>query len=351
MDPAERAKYVNSPEGPAFQKRRLLFGLHLARPAAARQGWIVVAEGYTDVLALAAAGVEAAVACMGTSLTAEQLRAAARAAPEVRLCFDADEAGQTAAWRTVEAAEGIPIRLSAAQLPKGQDPGDLAASPNDQTVLRRVVEAPKPLVACLIESRISRARSVSERDRALLDITDLLRRTPDSVEKDEGVRVATSGLGLSRAMEERLREASRDRRPQPLTEATRRQLSRDEELERRLLILALAVPEHAARYLAQVPPESLSSDEHRRAVALLAAGEDPERWPPELAALGVALRAEAAVTDGRRGRAARGRASGSSSPALERRAERLREDGDEAGRLRVLELIREARAAAGWGER
>ena len=75
MDPNERAKYVNSPEGPGFRKRRLLFGLHLARATAARQGWIVVAEGYTDVLALASAGVEACVACMGTSLTSEQLRA------------------------------------------------------------------------------------------------------------------------------------------------------------------------------------------------------------------------------------------------------------------------------------
>ena len=105
LDPHERAKYVNSPEGPGFQKRRLLFGLHLARAAAARQGWIVVAEGYTDVLALVAAGVEASVACMGTSLTPDQLRLARRSADEVRLCFDADEAGQTAAWRTVEAAE------------------------------------------------------------------------------------------------------------------------------------------------------------------------------------------------------------------------------------------------------
>ena len=350
MDPAERAKYVNSAEGSHFHKRRLLFGLHLARPIAARQGWIAVAEGYTDVLALVAAGVEAAVACMGTSLTSEQLRALARAAPEIRLCFDADAAGQTAAWRSVEAAEGIPVRLSAAQLPKGQDPGDLAASPNEQTVLRRVVESPKPLVACLIESRIGRARTVVERERALEEITGLLRRTPDSLEKDEGVRVATSGLGLSRAMEERLREASGERRPTPLPAAARRHLSREEELERRLLVLAVALPEHGARYLAQLPPGSVGNEEHRRAAALLAAGEGPDAWPPELAGLGVALRAEAAVTDAGEDEL-REAVFRVQLPALERRAERLRDEGDEEGRLRVLELIREARAAAARGER
>jgi DNA primase len=348
MDPEDRAKYVNSPESRAFHKRRLLFGLHLARATAARQGWIVVAEGYTDVLALVAAGVEAAVACMGTSLTSDQLRALARTAPEVRLCFDADEAGQAAAWRTVEAAEGIPIRLSAAQLPIGQDPGDLAASPNEQTILRRVVEASRPLVACLIEFRVSRARSVDERRAALGQITELLRTVGDSVEKDEGVRVATSGLGLSRATEEELRESIRSRR-EALPSVARRQLSRTEELERRLLILAVALPEHRARYLADLPAESLSREDHRRAAALLASGEDPASWPPELAPLGAALRAEAAVAEAGEDEL-REAVFRVQLPALERRAERLRQEGDEAGRLRVLELIREARAAAG-GER
>jgi hypothetical protein len=146
-----------------------------------------------------------------------------------------------------------------------------------------------------------------------------------------------------------LAEAIRDRGA-ALPVLAQRQLSREERLERRLLVLAVALPEHRARYLAQVPPESLSTEEHRRAVALLAAGEGPEAWPAELAGLGLALRAEAAMTD-----------AGEDElheavfrvqlPALERRAERLRQDGDEAGRLRVLELIREARSAAARGER
>ena len=77
LDPAERAKYVNSPEGRHFRKRTLLFGLAEARAAAARSSFFVVGEGYTDVMGLVAAGVECAVACMGTSLTAEQIAPAA----------------------------------------------------------------------------------------------------------------------------------------------------------------------------------------------------------------------------------------------------------------------------------
>ncbi|MDX6556800.1 MAG: primase, partial [Miltoncostaeaceae bacterium] len=210
LDPAERAKYVNSPEGPAFRKRTLLFGLAEARADAAKRGWTVVVEGYTDVMGLVASGIEAAVACMGTSLTSEQMRLLARTAPEVRLCFDADKAGEGAAWRTVQASRDVPVRLSAVQLPSGQDPGDLAASEEGRNSLRGAIEHADPLLTSLISSRARRAGAAPrDRDQALEEITSLLRTLPDTVEKDEGVRLAAGLLQLSRVMEDRLREGSR----------------------------------------------------------------------------------------------------------------------------------------------
>ncbi len=133
LDPDERAKYVNSPEGDHFRKRTLVFGLNQARSAASRSKYFVVAEGYTDVMGLTAAGVESAVACMGTSLTTEQLRLLQRWASEVRLCFDSDEAGEHAAWRSVEAAVGVQLTFSAVRLPPGRDPGDLAGDEGGAT--------------------------------------------------------------------------------------------------------------------------------------------------------------------------------------------------------------------------
>ncbi|MEQ9093987.1 MAG: DNA primase, partial [Miltoncostaeaceae bacterium] len=97
LDPNERAKYVNSPEGGHFHKRHLLFGLSEARVAAAKSGSVVVVEGYTDVLGMVAAGVESSVACMGTSLTTAQLRLLSRPAREVKRCLDPDAAGERAA--------------------------------------------------------------------------------------------------------------------------------------------------------------------------------------------------------------------------------------------------------------
>jgi DNA primase len=346
LDAGAGPKYVNSPETAAFQKRKLLFGLHEARAAAAAAGWTVVCEGYTDVLAFAEAGVAPAVACMGTSLTVEQLRTLARTAPEVRLSFDADEAGQAAAWRTVEAASGVPVRLAAVTLPDGGDPGDLAASPEGQSTLRRVVDDPKALVGCLIRARVARAGgSASERERALSEIAELLRRVPDSVEKDEeGVRVAATTLGLSRAMEERLRDAARHRGPSVVPDGARRELSKDERRERRLLSLAVALPQESGRYLEQVPPEAFRSEPLRRAFTLLSEGRPPAAWPPELAGLAVELEAEAAALPASE-EELREAVYRVQLPGLERRAEELRAAGDERERLRVLGLAHRVRAA------
>jgi DNA primase len=346
LDPKERAKYVNSPEGPSFRKRALLFGLAEARPDAARRGWVVVAEGYTDVLGLVAAGIEAAVACMGTSLTADQIRLLARTAPEVRLCFDADAAGEEAAWRTVQAARGIPVRLSAAQLPSGQDPGDLAADGEGRARLAGAIERADPLLTSLIGSRARRAGgSAGDRQRALEEITTLLRTLPESLEKDEGVRLAAGLLQLSRAMEERLRESARhDESPvarpaAPVTESSQ------EVRERRLLELAMALPTAAPAYLEELSSEAFHLDAHRRAFALLASGVTRlEDWPEELGELGARLNAEMVGAPASEAEL-REAVYRLQLPLVERRAAQRREAGDERGRMEALDLARRLRAA------
>jgi hypothetical protein len=153
-------------------------------------------------------------------------------------------------------------------------------------------------------------------------------------------------------MEDRLREAVADRRQgaMPLEPAARQHLSREERLERRLLALAVALPQAARPLFEELPAGSLTSEPHRRAAALLAAGTAVEDWPPELASLGGALRLEASLGDATE-EELREAFLRVQLPGLEREAERRRREGDEAGRLHVLELIRRARAAASGGLR
>ncbi|MCX6388055.1 MAG: DNA primase [Solirubrobacterales bacterium] len=107
-------KYLNSAEGLVYHKGSQLFGLHLARPAAAKSGTIVLVEGYVDALALHQAGVENVVALMGTALTDEQASQLDRAAGTLLLALDADKAGQKAMLRAGEIAAGRNIELRGA---------------------------------------------------------------------------------------------------------------------------------------------------------------------------------------------------------------------------------------------
>ena len=121
-------KYLNSPDTPLFHKGQILYGMALARTAAAEKREIIVAEGYMDVIALAQAGFTHAVAPLGTAMTESQIELLWRMAPEPTLCFDGDKAGRAAALRAAERAlpllkPGLSLRF--AILPAGKDPDDI----------------------------------------------------------------------------------------------------------------------------------------------------------------------------------------------------------------------------------
>jgi DNA primase len=122
----EPPKYINSPESPFFNKRRLLFGLHRAKQAGARR--IVVTEGYTDVIACHLAGFTGAVATLGTAFTGEHARKIERyASAGVVLLFDGDRAGQQAAERAMRELVNSRLSVHIALMSEAKDPADFVA--------------------------------------------------------------------------------------------------------------------------------------------------------------------------------------------------------------------------------
>ena len=97
-------KYLNSPETPVFSKGRELYGLFEARTAIRQRGYALVVEGYMDVVALAQAGFENAVATLGTACTAEHVAKLLRFTDQIVFSFDGDAAGRRAAGRALEAS-------------------------------------------------------------------------------------------------------------------------------------------------------------------------------------------------------------------------------------------------------
>lgn len=98
----EQPKYLNSPETPIFNKRKVLYNLNYARDKAYENKRIIVCEGYMDVIAQSKYGFEYAVAPLGTALTEDQIQEAWKICPEPTLCFDGDSAGIRAAVRSVD---------------------------------------------------------------------------------------------------------------------------------------------------------------------------------------------------------------------------------------------------------
>jgi DNA primase len=123
-------KYLNSPETALFHKGRELYGLYETRRARTNLSRLIVVEGYMDTVRLHQAGVDSAVATLGTATTAEHFRRIFRLVPAVVFAFDGDRAGRAAAWRALQQAlpetrEGREIRFLF--LPQGHDPDTLVA--------------------------------------------------------------------------------------------------------------------------------------------------------------------------------------------------------------------------------
>ncbi len=100
-------KYLNSPETPLFSKGNTLYGLFEGRKAIRDQGYVLVCEGYMDVVALAQLGFANAVATLGTACTPFHVRTLLRQTDRIVFSFDGDSAGQRAAQRALEAS--LPI--------------------------------------------------------------------------------------------------------------------------------------------------------------------------------------------------------------------------------------------------
>lgn len=285
-----RGKYVNTPESDLFKKGNVLYGLHLARPAIAKQDRAIVVEGNTDVIALRQAGVEPVVASMGTALTEHQLRELGRLTKRLSLCFDADAAGQEATLRGMQlaVAQGFDVRVVA--LPKGEDPAD----------------APDSFAARLgsAESYLHyRVRIVLERtaDRqeAFVRAREILGQAEDSPERQEALRLLADRLDLPRETLAGL-APGRARASRPAETSTPRLLEAGLQRERDLLAAVVRNPTLADE-LRALTPDHFDDALHRRFREVLVAGGDED---DELVALRAELgaRAERDALDERTGR-------------------------------------------------
>lgn len=122
LRPGQNPKYLNSSESAIYTKGLHLYALSAARNAIRKEGAALVVEGYMDVVALAAAGLDTAVAALGTAMTRDQAKLLRRFTTRVYLLFDSDLAGQKATFRSGDLLLAEGIQPSVVTLPPGEDP-------------------------------------------------------------------------------------------------------------------------------------------------------------------------------------------------------------------------------------
>jgi DNA primase len=150
----EKPKYLNSPETPVFSKGRELYGLYEARNAVREAGFVLVTEGYMDVVALAQLGFPNAVATLGTACTPEHVHKLFRFTESVVFSFDGDAAGRRAARKALEGALPYATDVRTVKflfLPAEHDP-DSFIREHGREEFQRYVRQAVPLSVFLLEA-------------------------------------------------------------------------------------------------------------------------------------------------------------------------------------------------------
>jgi DNA primase len=200
VDEGRGPKYVNTAETPVWHKGRALYALNWAKQAIVRDGFAVVVEGYTDVIACHQAGVGQAVATCGTALRAEHFKLLGRFTGRVVLSFDADSAGSTALERGIREWIGTEASLSAhvIVIPGGADPAEYISGRGVEAFRALVTEA-EPIVRWWLDRNLARYSLVTpeERWRAGQEVVPIIQSVPDYLQRIGYARYVVQRLHLN----------------------------------------------------------------------------------------------------------------------------------------------------------
>jgi DNA primase len=281
-------KYINTPQTLLYDKGRHVFGLHLAKDAIRKTGYVVVAEGNLDVVSSYQAGVRQVVATAGTAMTEMHLKALKRFTGDVRLAFDSDRAGQAAAERAIPIAGKVGVTLSMVTIPDGKDPDDLIRE--DSAAWEKAIEQKQYALDWLIEYyRRQLDLDSATGKRQFSDIVlAVIRQLPDAVEQDHYLGSVARIMGVSKeAMTSKFnypRESrARLRKPKQVPKIDKAQADRAK-TQNQLMALALMRPSMRT-YLEPVEEEMFESDDPREVLRFLRAEPDFDGDPARLAAL------------------------------------------------------------------
>jgi len=185
LDEKDEPKYLNSPETPIYQKGKILYGLNFSKDEIRKKGNAVLVEGYVDLLSLYQAGIKNVVASSGTAFTPDQARLLSRYAEKIYLLFDADTAGQSATFRSVDLLFSEGVEVFVVSLPKGEDPDSFVKKFGAEELAKKIEQA-----QTFIDFKRSslpkdfEELSLKEQEKVIFDLAETAKKITEDVRRN-----------------------------------------------------------------------------------------------------------------------------------------------------------------------
>ena len=221
-DNKKTAKYLNSPESDIYHKSKVLFGLHEAKKAIAKEDVCYLVEGYTDVIQLHQAGIEAVVSSSGTALTSQQIQMIRRLTQNIVVLFDGDAAGLRAALRGIDLILEAGLNVRVVRFPEGEDP-DSFAKAHDRDQIQEFLSAQAQNFIAFKANLLTQeaANDPIRKAEAVREIVASIAKIPDPIKQELYIRESSGMLGLTETtlFDALAQEQQKNRREQSRTKS------------------------------------------------------------------------------------------------------------------------------------
>lgn len=274
-------KYLNTPQTLLYDKSSNVFGLPQAKNEIRKAGFAVVVEGNMDVISSHQAGVKNVVATAGTAMTVRHLKTISRFSNDIRLCFDADDAGVNATERAIALSQEAGVELSIISLDQSggeaKDPDELIQV--DVELWRKSIENPQPAVEWVLDQyqkRLDIATAVGKKQFSNVSLK-LVEKLSDPVEKEFYLEEISKRLGTSKeALLAKTNETSKKPKPKRRIKAEKTEVQKDNFIyEDDLLALAI-MEENLAKMAENLPENPLHGEQRNQLFEILRKGEREE---------------------------------------------------------------------------
>lgn len=197
----KQPKYINSPETPIYNKRKILYGMHLAKNSIRKKDNCLIVEGYTDVISLVQNGVENVVASSGTSLTNEQVRLVKRHTDNITFLFDGDAAGIKAALRGLDIVLENDMNISLVSLPDGEDPDSYIKAVGNAKFEGYLEENAKDFIFFKMDLLLDEAgNDPIKKAKLIKEIISSVAKLRDPIKRSLYVQRCSQALGMNEAI-------------------------------------------------------------------------------------------------------------------------------------------------------